>query len=81
VAERLPKALIHRNVPGEPIHALLRDLDATWARASPLSVYGPVQRFVAAVEALRSDGRPVEGGPKRWRLGELTVPWASVAPR
>ncbi|MHC3534421.1 class I SAM-dependent methyltransferase, partial [Streptomyces sp. DT7] len=23
-AERLPKALIHRNVPGEPVHAFLR---------------------------------------------------------
>lgn len=80
VAERLPKALIHRNVPGERIHDLLLALDAAWARASPLSVYGPVQRFVAAVEGLRAAGRPVEGGPKRWRLGELTVPWSSVAP-
>jgi len=80
VAERLPKALIHRNVPGERIHDLLHALDEAWARASPLSVYGPVQRFVAAVESLRASGTPVEGGPKRWRLGELTVPWSSVAP-
>ena len=28
VAERLPKALIHRNVPGEPIHQFLADADA-----------------------------------------------------
>ncbi|MCU1472147.1 MAG: class SAM-dependent methyltransferase [Amnibacterium sp.] len=81
IAERLPKALIHRNVPGERIHDLLQGLDAAWARASSLSVYGPVQRFVATVEALRAAGHPVEGGPKRWRLGELTVPWSSVAPR
>jgi hypothetical protein len=81
VAERLPKALIHRNVTGERIHDLLRALDDAWARTSPLSVYGPVQRFVATVEALRDAGRPIEGGPKRWRLGELTVPWSSVAPR
>ncbi|HEY0373941.1 MAG TPA: class I SAM-dependent methyltransferase [Amnibacterium sp.] len=81
VAERLPKALIHRNVPGERVHDLLRALDDGWTRASPLSVYGPVQRFVATVEALRDAGRPIEGGPKRWRLGELTVPWSSVAPR
>ncbi|HEV7623703.1 MAG TPA: class I SAM-dependent methyltransferase [Amnibacterium sp.] len=80
VAERLPKALIHRNVPDERIHDLLQALDAGWARASPLSVYGPVQRFVATVESLRASGRPVEGGPKRWRLGELSVPWSSVAP-
>jgi hypothetical protein len=80
VAERLPKALIHRNVPGERVHELLRALDTAWTRASPLSVYGPVQRFVATVESLRASGHPVEGGPKRWRLGELTVPWSSVAP-
>lgn len=35
VAERLPKALIHRNVPGERVHRLLADLDATWARQAP----------------------------------------------
>ena len=81
VAERLPKALIHHNVPGEPIHALLTALDTAWVRAAPLSVYGPVQRFVAAVEALRDQGVPVLGGRTRWRLGELTVPWDVVAPR
>ena len=31
VAERLPKALIHRNVPGEKIHALLTDANAAYA--------------------------------------------------
>ncbi len=31
LAERLPKALIHRNVPGEPVHAFLRDFDHAWA--------------------------------------------------
>ncbi len=80
VAERLPKALIHRNVPGERVHALLQALDAAWARASPLSVYGPAQRFQAAVAALRDGGVPVSGGRDRWRLGEVTVPWAAVAP-
>ncbi len=34
LAERLPKALIHRNVPGEPVHAFLRDFDRAWAAAS-----------------------------------------------
>lgn len=81
VAERLPKVLIHRNVPGEPIHALLRDLDAAWDRAAPLTAYGNRARFVAAVTALSTQGRwPLEGGEKRWRLGELTVPWSAVAP-
>lgn len=80
VAERLPKALIHRNVPGERIHALLRDLDREWDRAAPLSTFGATQRFLAAVTALRDQGWPVLGGRTRWRLGELTLPWAAVAP-
>ncbi len=80
VAERLPKALIHRNVPGEPIHALLRDLDAQWARQAPLSTFSPRQRYIAAARGLRDAGWPVLDGPARWRLGELTVPWSAVAP-
>lgn len=80
VAERLPKALIHHNVPGEPVHALLSQLDDQWARAAALAPYGPVQRFIASVEALRSSGRSIIDGRSRWRLGELTVPWRDVAP-
>jgi SAM-dependent methyltransferase len=80
VAERLPKILIHRNVPGERIHTLLAELDRTWAHAAPLAVYGASQRWVAAVEALRAAGWPVHDGRARWRLGELTVDWAAVAP-
>jgi len=78
VAERLPKALIHRNVPGERIHTLLTDLDRQWAVAAPLAVYGATQRWVAAVEALRASGWPVHDGRTRWRLGELTLDWAAV---
>ncbi len=81
VAERLPKALIHRNVPGERIHALLGELDHQWSVAAPLAVYGAAQRWIAAVEALRASGWPVRDGRTRWRLGELTVDWDSVAPR
>jgi hypothetical protein len=80
VAERLPKALIHHNVPGERVHDLLASLETAWVRAAPLSVYGPVQRFVGAVEALRGRGVPVLSGRTRWKLGELTVPWDVVAP-
>ncbi len=80
VAERLPKALIHRNVPGERIHALLRDLDDEWERAAPLSTFGATQRFLATAMALRTRGWLVEGGRARWRLGELTLPWVAVAP-
>ncbi|MFJ4174811.1 class I SAM-dependent methyltransferase [Microbacterium sp. NPDC089696] len=80
VAERLPKALIHRNVPGERVHALLSDLDREWDRAAALSTFGATQRFLAAVAALRDQGWPIEGSRTRWRLGELTLPWDAVAP-
>ncbi|AYF97428.1 class I SAM-dependent methyltransferase [Protaetiibacter intestinalis] len=85
VAERLPKALIHRNVPGERIHGLLVELDRAWAANAPLGVYGPVQRWQATVASLRDAGHPVLdrpplGGRGRWRLGELSLPWAAVAP-
>jgi SAM-dependent methyltransferase len=80
VAERLPKALIHRNVPGEHIHEFLIALDRNWQLNAPLSVYGPSQRWIATVEGMRVDGWPVLGGKSRWRLGEITVAWGAVAP-
>lgn len=80
VAERLPKALIHRNVPGEPVHQLLTRLDDAWRRSSPFAPYGARQHAVAAFGEVAHE-LPVVGGPDRWRLGELTVPWSLVAPR
>ena len=80
VAERLPKALIHRNVPGEGAHRLLTELDATWARQAPQAVYGVRQRFIATAAAMRDAGWPLLDGPSRRRLGELTVAWDAVAP-
>jgi SAM-dependent methyltransferase len=84
LAERLPKVLIHRNVPGEPVHQFLRDLDRAWDHAAPYSVFGPRQRWLAAITVLSADW-PVlrhapRGGPRRWRLGEVTLPWAALAP-
>ncbi len=81
VAERLPKVLIHRNVPGERIHDLLADLDRLWAVHSGLGVYSPSQRWVAVVESLKTTGWPVLGTRARWRLGELTLSWPAVEPR
>ncbi|MBB5871414.1 hypothetical protein F4553_004793 [Allocatelliglobosispora scoriae] len=75
IAERLPKALIHRNVPGEPIHELLAALDEAWQHAAGVAVFGPRQRWIAAVSYLRQRGWRTLDGPRRWRLGELTVPW------
>jgi hypothetical protein len=80
LAERLPKALIHHNVAGEPIHDLLSSLDACWAAAAPYGAFGPRARWTEAVRALAAQGWPVLGRPRRWRLGELTVPWDTVRP-
>jgi hypothetical protein len=80
LAERLPKALIHHNVPGERIHTLLAALTAAWDGAAPLGTFGARQRWTAAVERLAADGWPVVGGRDRWRLGEVTLGWESVAP-
>jgi hypothetical protein len=71
-AERLPKALIHHNVPGTPIYEMLRTLGAAWdAAATP---FGPRQRWRDTVARFREQW-PVLPGPARWRRGELTVPW------
>jgi hypothetical protein len=76
LAERLPKALIHHNVPGTPVHALLQALDDAWDRAAPYATFGPRQRWVAACESLEWE----QTGPVRHRDGEVTVPWSTVAP-
>lgn len=80
LAERLPKSLIHRNVPGERVHDLLSALDACWDTAAPHASYGPRARWVETVRLLAGRGWPVLDGRKRRRLGELTVDWSSVAP-
>ncbi|MFI2379468.1 class I SAM-dependent methyltransferase [Streptomyces sp. NPDC018964] len=79
LAERLPKALIHRNMPGEPVHAFLRDFDRAWAAAAPYASYGARQRWIRAVRDLTADW-PVADGPGRWRQGEVTVRWEALAP-
>jgi hypothetical protein len=81
LAERLPKALIHRNVPGQAVHTYLTAFDRAWAAAAPLSALGARQRWTAAVRDLREQGWPVTDGPARWRQGEVTVAWEAVAPR
>jgi hypothetical protein len=71
-AERLPKALIHHNVPGSGVHDLLMTLGAAWdASATP---FGARQRWLGTVAKFR-ERWPVLDGPARWRRGELTVPW------
>jgi hypothetical protein len=79
LAERLPKALIHRNVTGEPIHAFLRAFDSAWDAAAALSAFGARQRWIAACAGLAEAGWPVD--VSRARHGEVTVRWDAVAPR
>ncbi len=80
LAERLPKTLIARNRPGEDVHTLFTALDRAWAHAAPLAPFGPRGRFAAAAGALRAAGWPVRDGPRRWRLGELTLDWPPTRP-
>lgn len=74
LAERLPKALIHHNVPGTRVHALVQALDTAWDRSAPYATFGNRQRWRATCDALEWD----QCGPRR--DGEVTVPWSSVAP-
>ncbi|OZD62313.1 SAM-dependent methyltransferase [Rhodococcus sp. 06-1059B-a] len=80
IAERLPKALIHRNVPGERIHAVLRAADRAWSTAAPLAPFGPRVRWRAALNQLVAEGLPTTAPRRRLRDNILTVPWDAVAP-
>lgn len=79
LAQRLPKALIHHNIPGRAIHRLLTDLGAAWDQQAPLAVFSGQQRWAAAVDTLRTDW-PILDRPRRHRFGELTVTWAAIDP-
>lgn len=80
IAERLPKALIHRNVPGEGVHALLTAADRAWSHAAPLAPFGPRVRWRAAANLLREQGFPVRDYRRRMRDNVLSLPWDVVAP-
>lgn len=80
VAERLPKALIHHNVAGEPIHEFLQALDLAWLTQAGLGTFSPQQRWVATCQQIYDAGWPALTDKRRWKLGELTLPWAAVAP-
>lgn len=78
VAARLPKILIHHNVAGERIHQVLADLDLAWERTAPQSVFGARAHFLAMCEYATAHGLALASGRTRWRLGEITFPWAEV---
>jgi hypothetical protein len=79
VAERLPKVLIHHNLPGERINSFLNAMDAAWRQNAGLSTFGAVQRWVATCEAVAKDWLIV-GDRKRFKLGEISVDWSQVRP-
>jgi hypothetical protein len=78
LAERLPKALIHHNRAGQPIHQFLTAFDSAWATAAPLATFGARQRWIATCNQL-SNNWPVLDNKSRWRLGELTIDWVAMA--
>lgn len=80
IAERLPKALIHRNVPGERIHDVLRAADRAWDVAAPLAPFGPRVRWRSAATALAAQGLPITVPRRRMRDNVLHLPWEAVAP-
>jgi hypothetical protein len=80
LAERLPKVLIHQNVPGQPVHTLLAAADRAWAGAAAHGVFGPRVRWRAMLTALRAAGFEVSPPRRRLRDAVLTVPWSTVAP-
>lgn len=80
LAERLPKALIHRNVPGEPIHQLLEAADRCWDVAAPYATFGPRVRWRHALTLLRERGIDCVVPRGRSVDNVLTVPWSTVAP-
>ncbi|MEU8264136.1 class I SAM-dependent methyltransferase [Micromonospora sp. NPDC048999] len=80
LAERLPKALIHRNVPGERIHDLIGALDDAWQAAAGYAPFGPRQRWLQTVRAVREAGWPITNHPHHWRHGTLTLPYPAISP-
>ena len=75
-AERLPKILIHHNVPGKKIHAFLTDWDKAWNSAAPMGVFGARQRWHASIRHLTSAWK-VKSEPSK--LGSLCIDWDEVS--
>lgn len=76
LAERLPKKLIHENVPGTPVYDLLRTLDDAWERAAGWAPYGPRVRWRESRALLDLPMEPIR---RRIRDNVITVPWSLVA--
>ena len=81
LAERLPKVLIHHNVDGQPIHALLTAADQGMGQRRGPRCVRPAGALAGDARPAAQRGFPVEPPRRRMRDGVLSVPWATVAPR
>ena len=81
LAERLPKVLIHRNVPGEKIHDFLSAADTAWVRNAGWAPHGPRVRWRHTHEDLRREGWPLTRRNRRLRDNGLTIAWDAVRPK
>ena len=78
IAERLPKILIHRNIPGEKIHALLNEMDTCWDKTAGFASFGPRIRW-RETRKLLAESVPMTR-QRSVRDNQITVPWEVVAP-
>lgn len=74
VAQRLPKVILHKNVPGTKVHHLINTLDRAWAHSSVFSIYGLRYRWNKAFE-FASTKLPLQYKRYRSRDCTVTVPW------
>lgn len=79
IAERLPKVLIHHNLPGSAIYDFFQDLQRAWRSAAGVGVFGSKQRWRATVEQMRNTW-PILSPRNRDRFGEITVEWKAIEP-
>ncbi|MEZ4321510.1 MAG: class I SAM-dependent methyltransferase [Myxococcota bacterium] len=67
----LPKDLIHRVVPGEPIHDFMEAWERAWLQTHPAATFGSRVHFAAAGHALMAARGDVEHRPSLLRQGYL----------
>ncbi len=71
----LPKALIHRMVPGERIHALFSRWHEATHQTIGNRVFGPRQWWRASLEALTKTESALRSDPRPWRRGWAVFDW------
>jgi hypothetical protein len=67
----LPKNLIHRMVPGEPIHAFIAAWQRAYREALPVRVWGTRQLFIRSAQRLAEQGHRIDTRRKLLAKGYL----------